>query len=57
MRVGDRDEGERVAGPQKLCGLLHGVLSAAAVVDRAYDPAEAELRSDGDVGVDPDGDR
>ena len=57
MRVGDRDEAECVAGPQKLCGLVHGLLRAAAVVDRADDPAEAELRSDGDVGIDPDGDR
>ena len=56
-RVGDRDEGECVAGPHELRGLVHGVLRAAAVVDRADDPAEAELRSDGDVGIDPDGDR
>ena len=40
-----RDERECVAGRDELRGLLHRVLRAAAVVDRADDPAEAELRS------------
>ena len=56
-RVGHRDEAERVAGSHELRGLVHGLLRAAAVVDRADDPAEAELRADGDAGIDPDGDR
>ena len=56
-RVCDRDEGEGVAWAHELRGLVHGVLRAAAVVDRADDPAEAERRSDGGVGVDPEGDR
>ena len=54
MSVGNRDETERVAGLHELNGLLHGVLRAVAVVDRADDPAEAELRLD---GIDPDRDR
>ena len=56
-RVCHRDEGKGVAWAHELRGLVHGVLRAAAVVDRTDNPAEAKRRLDWCVGIGPDGDR